>query len=152
MDMEIIARVSNCLCFSACVSSSTDFKTDVLSGINFGDTVATWERFIKNETLKSRPFFLKEERLYFDVDHISRYKFDGAHKIRLSKIQSLLEECWKYKNTPSENWEEKDESLKKLMAFANRKEKYKMILDDIKMRFGIVFTGDVAESDVGVSS
>jgi hypothetical protein len=93
---------------------------------------------------------VKEKRLYFNVDHISRYDFDGAHKIKMSKIQSVLEECWKYKNTPSGNWKEKDESLKKLLAFANRKEKYKMILDDVKMWFGI--TGDMVESGVGVSS
>ena len=47
---------------------------------------------------------------------------------------------------------EKNDALGKLMAFANEKEKYKLILDDVKKRFGIVFTGDMVESGVGVSS
>ena len=72
----------------------------------------------------------------------------------MSMIQAVLEECWKYKNIPSENLKEKDESLEKLMAFAtsNVKKKYQMILDDVKKRFGIVFTGDMVESGVGLSS
>ena len=68
----------------------------------------------------------------------------------MSKRQSVLEECWKYKHTPSGNRKEKDESLKKLLAFANMKEKYKIILDHVKMWFGI--TEDIVESGVGVSS
>ena len=93
VDMEIIARLSNCLCFSACVNSSDDFKSDILSGTNFGDTIETWERFINNEAYKGRGlFFFKEERLYFNVDHISRYDFDGAHKMKMSMIQAVLEE------------------------------------------------------------
>ena len=75
---------------------------------------------------------MEEKTLYFNVDHISRYDFDGAHKIKMSKLQSVLEECWKYKHTPSGNRKEKDESLKKLLAFANMKEKYKIILDHVK--------------------
>ena len=47
IDMEIIARVANCLYFSACVSSSDDFNADISSGTDFGDTIATWQRFIK---------------------------------------------------------------------------------------------------------
>ena len=70
IDMEIIARVSDCLCFSACASSSNYFKADIMSGINFGDTVATWERFINNEAYKGR-FFL-EERLYTSTSTTSR--------------------------------------------------------------------------------
>ena len=49
VDMEIIARTSNCLSFSACVSSSRDFK-DIMSGTESGDTMKTWWRFIENET------------------------------------------------------------------------------------------------------
>lgn len=67
IDMEIIARVSNCLCFSACVSSSDDFKADISSGTDFGDTIATWQRFIKNEEYKGR-IDMKEKRLYFNED------------------------------------------------------------------------------------
>jgi hypothetical protein len=146
VDMEIIARVANCLCFSACVSSSDDFKDDVLAGIEFGDTIATWERFISNEAYKGRT--LLQKMLYFDVDHISRYNFDGAYKVKISMIQTLLDECWQYKNNPS------DEILETIMDFANTKdsEEYKIILDDIKMRFGINFPGDMVESGAGVSS
>lgn len=136
IDMEIIARVSKCLCFSACVSSSDDFKADISSGTDFSDTIATWQRFIRNEDYKGR-FDLKEKKLYFDKDHISRYNFDGAYKIKISKIQSVLDECWKYKQIPLENEKEKDESLKKLVGFANRKPKYRIILDDIKISFNI---------------
>ena len=50
VDMEIIARTSNCLCFSACVSNSHDFKDDIMSGTESGDTMKTWWRFIENET------------------------------------------------------------------------------------------------------
>jgi len=142
--------VSNCLCFSACVSSSDDFKADILSGTDFGDTIGTWQRFIRNEEYKGR-FYLKE-KLFFDVDHISRYDFDGAHHIKMSRIQEVLDECWKYKHTRPENWKEKEESLKKLLDFANLKKKNKMLLDDIKTWFGIEFTGDMVESAVGVSS
>ena len=151
VDMEIIARVANCLCFSACVSSSDGFKADILTGTDFGDTIATWERFIGNEAYKGRTL-LKEKRLFFNVNRISRYNFDGAYRVRISKIQTLLDECWKYKNTLLENWKEKDETLKKIMDFANSKKKYKVILNDMKMRFGIVFTGDMVESGVGVNS
>jgi hypothetical protein len=146
VDMEVIARMSNCLCFSACVSSSDDFKDDIMSGTNFGDTIDTWERFINNEEYKGR-LFVKDKMLYFDVDHISRYDFDGAHTIKMYKLQAVLEECWIYKKTG--NRKEKDEALKKLLAFANKKEKNKMIWDDVKTWFGI--TVDV-ESGVGVSS
>ena len=143
IDMEIIARVSNCLCFSACVSSSDDFKADILSGTDFGDTIATWQRFIRNEEYKGR-IDMKEKRLYFNEDHISRYNFDGAYKIKISKIQSVLDECWKYKQIPLENKKEKDESLKKLVGFANRKPKYRMVFDDIKIWFSIDIPGDTA--------
>ena len=61
-DMEIIAKVSNCFRFSACVSSSDDFKADVLSGTNSGDTIATWQRFIRNEEYKGGKIDVKEER------------------------------------------------------------------------------------------
>lgn len=141
IDMEIIARVSNCLCFSACVSTSDDFKADISSGTDFGDTIATWQRFIRNEEFKGR-IDLKEKRLYFDQDHISRFNFDGAHRIRLSKIQSVLDECWKYKQIPLESEKEKDESLKKLVGFANRKPKYRIVFDDIKIWFNIDIPGD----------
>jgi hypothetical protein len=72
IDMEIITRVSNCLCFSACVSSSNDFKADISSSTDFGDTIATWQRFIRNEEYKSRRIDMREKRLYFNKDHISR--------------------------------------------------------------------------------
>ena len=152
VDMEIIASVSNCLCFSACVSSSNEFKADIMSGTNFGDTIETWRRFIDNETYKVGSNFLKEKRLYFNTDHISRYDFDGAHKIKISKIHSVLEECWKYKEIPLEYRDKKDQSLKRLLAFANKKEKYNMILTDIKTRFDIVFPGDMVESGVELAT
>jgi hypothetical protein len=143
VDMEVIARMSNCLCFSACVSSSDDFKADISSGTDFGDTIATWKRFIRNGEYTGR-IDMKEKRLYFNEDNISRYNFDGAYKIKISKIQSVLDECWKYKQIPLENEKEKDESLKKLVGFANRKPKYRMVFDDIKIWFNIDIPGDTA--------
>ena len=82
------------MCFSACVSSSDDFKSDILSGISAGDTIETCERFINNEAYKDRGLsFFKEKSLYVDVDRISRYDFDGAHKMKMSRIQAVLDEC-----------------------------------------------------------
>ena len=121
MDMEIIASVSNCLCFSACVSSSNDFKADIMSGTNFGDTIETWRRFIDDETYNGSDFFLKGKRLYFNADHMSKYDFDGAYcRLQGEVIEDpdRLRGVLQVQGDPTGKSEEKDEYLKNLLAFA----------------------------------
>ena len=147
------------------MSSSNDFKQDILSDVKFGDTKETWERFIKNEEFKGRvetlgkvitklkkKIFPKEKTLYFNDVHISRYDFDSAYRIKLSKIHTILLECWNYETIPSNNITERDKSLEKLRKLSNGKEENKMILDDLKRRFKIDLPEEMVESGVGASS
>ena len=92
---------------------------------------------------------MKDKKLYFNADHISIYVFDGAHHMRLSDIHAILDDCWNYKAIPLENRNEKEQALKKILALTNKKEKYRMLLNDVKTRFDIVFPEDMVESRVG---
>ena len=92
---------------------------------------------------------MKDKKLYFNADHISIYDFDGAHHMKLSDIHTILDDCWNYKAIPLENWNKKEQALKKILALTNKKEKYRMLLNDVKTRFDIVFPEDMVESRVG---
>ena len=145
MDMEIIASVSNCLWFSACVSSSNDFKADIMSGTNFGDTIETWRRFIDDETYNGSDFFLKGKRLYFNADHMSKYDFGAYCRLQGEVIEDpvRLRGVLQVQGDPTGKSEREGRIFEEFIGLCYRKEKYKMILTDIKMRSDIVFTGDM---------
>ena len=93
IDMDLIARLLNGYCYSACVSSATKFCRDILGEPRLGNTWKTLRRYMDNVAQKHDEVVNEEvqkvKTLYFDTNHISQYPFTGALQTNTDTIKQI---------------------------------------------------------------
>ena len=127
VDMELISRLVQGFCFSACVSCVEDFRNDVFTNWLRGDTVETFIRFTRNEAAKIRP--RNPKVLYFDDIHISRYPFDNALKTDTDVIAEIIDLRLKYADVKDET--EKAKYQEELEGIRILSEAHRSVVDDV---------------------
>ncbi|KAK7037443.1 hypothetical protein VNI00_011194 [Paramarasmius palmivorus] len=131
VEMELIARLTQRFCYSACVASAEQFVDDVQANFFTGDTLETVKRMINCSLKKAQ---IKEHKqYYYDDNHISRYNFPDANVI----TGALLVKC--LMKTTNCNTEDDAGELRRWM------EEYpecKAVCLDLALRFKLPFKLD----------
>ncbi|KAK7056597.1 hypothetical protein VNI00_002316 [Paramarasmius palmivorus] len=129
--MELITRLTQRFCYSACVASAEQFVDDVQANFFTRDTLETVKRMIDCSLKKAQ---IKEHKqYYYDNHHILRYNFPDANVI----TGTLLVEC--LMKTTNCNTEDNAEELWQWM------EEYpecKVVCLDLALRFKLPFKLD----------